>query len=755
MHPFATSRLPTALGGVGLALLLLGIAACDGTSPSTPSTPSAVPVFLVRVSPNDLSITPGQAAQLTATPVGVSGQPLSNRTITWETANASVATVSASGIVTGVSLGATIIRAISEGRAGIALVTVREPVARVTVVPSNLTLVPGEKQPLTATALGSDDQPVTGLPVAWTSSAPQVATVDDIGRVTGLSLGSATITARIGEGSGTALVLLVADPASVAGIWDWTETIPFCSDTGSYVFSQTRTLLSGTSAQVGTCQRFDRTSNDLAVSLIPGIVGAAAVSFDRDNAGSRCHYFGALDAASATITGTVSCFTGTGTWRAVRQTSVGQVRVAPLTGSLLVGASQSLIPELSNTDGQRVFSRPATWASGNNAVATVSASGTVTGIGPGSTQITTTVEGLSGSAEVTVQTISFTAVAAGGRGSCGLTPAGEIFCWGLNPVALASAPAFSSLSVGLESACGLTGDGSAYCWGDGSAGELGIPGVQSTGIPLAVAGGFRFTSLTGGGLYYADYYYGYFATEAHTCGLVASGTAYCWGLNSSGQLGTGTQRDSFSPAPVSGGFSFTALSAGGHHTCGLTSSGAALCWGNNASGQLGRNGGSTSTPTPVAGALTFKAIAAGTYHTCGITTSGAAYCWGYNGSGQLGSFTALPNSSVPVPVAGGLSFVSIVAGDTHTCALTTAGQAYCWGSNDSGQLGIAQTTGVAFVPTPVALGLTYTALASGSSSSHTCGITGANIVYCWGSTGNVGGGDINIADRPVRVLGQP
>jgi len=136
------------------------------------------------------------------------------------------------------------------------------------------------------------------------------------------------------------------------------------------------------------------------------------------------------------------------------------------------------------------------------------------------------------------------------------------------------------------------------------------------------------------------------------------------------------------------------LSAGDYHTCGLTSRGAAYCWGYNGSGGLGDGTTTTSGvngPQRVIGGLKFASIQGGSFFTCGLTASGAAYCWGENNSGQLGDGTT-SNSLSPQAVIGGLKFVSISVGYYHTCGITSRGAAYCWGYNVQGQLGDGTTT---------------------------------------------------------------
>jgi len=241
----------------------------------------------------------------------------------------------------------------------------------------------------------------------------------------------------------------------------------------------------------------------------------------------------------------------------------------------------------------------------------------------------------------------FAAIAAGTEFSCGLV-SGTAYCWGDNytgqlgngtttphasPTAVAGSLQFTALTVGAFHACGLTSGGAAYCWGANADGELGTGNTTTATSPTAVNTAILFASIVAG--------------NDFTCGLDGAGNAYCWGANSYGALGIGTAGGSAStPQSVTGGLHFTRLTAGAFHACGITSSGAAYCWGSNSSGQIG-DGTTTDHPAPqsVSGAYAFTAIGAGFAHTCGLTASGSTYCWGDNSSGQIGDGTFVQRQS--------------------------------------------------------------------------------------------------------------
>ncbi|MEA3245733.1 MAG: hypothetical protein U9Q74_06220 [Gemmatimonadota bacterium] len=337
---------------------------------------------------------------------------------------------------------------------------------------------------------------------------------------------------------------------------------------------------------------------------------------------------------------------------------------------------------------------------------------------------------------------------AGGRNQmCVLTTAQQQLCWG---AVLFSAPTNVAtqqdlkdgsqqtlfpayIAMGQDFGCLIELAGYAFCSGQNYSGQLGNGTTASPAPPNysfvrpAPPSGNLYASITLGRTFACGILRFNPATPAT---VLASQTPWCWGQNNSGQTARGNGAggnfgvDSV-PAPITTmpagvGFDSTAISAGAEHACAVESAnsatpGQAWCWGNNAYGQLGKGGSPTassrdSVPRAVTGALVFKRIYAGEFHTCGITTAGGAYCWGRNDYGQLGDGTRT-NQSAPVAVQGGLVFRTLSLGELYTCGVVgtdlvpgspsqTAGVAYCWGDNSRGQLGQGTTGGNQPILTP-------------------------------------------------------
>jgi alpha-tubulin suppressor-like RCC1 family protein len=188
----------------------------------------------------------------------------------------------------------------------------------------------------------------------------------------------------------------------------------------------------------------------------------------------------------------------------------------------------------------------------------------------------------------------------------------------------------------------------------------------------------------------------------------------------------------------------------GNHTCAVTSGGT-YCWGYGGYGQLGDGAGtftSDSVARLVSGGQTFTQVAGGGRHTCALTAAGAAYCWGHNTYGQLGNNSAT-QSDAPVAVSGGLTFSSIAVGGFHTCGIVGTAL-YCWGRDSQGQLGDDATIANKPVPTLVAGGFNWTSVSAGYYT--TCGITGGN-AYCWGWDGyGQLGNDALTTQQPTPVI---
>lgn len=363
---------------------------------------------------------------------------------------------------------------------------------------------------------------------------------------------------------------------------------------------------------------------------------------------------------------------------------------------------------------------------------------------------------------------SATAIDPGGAHTCALTSGGELRCWGWNfhgqlgdgtfetrlePVAV-DLPGVTAIASGGNHTCAVSG-GDILCWGLNESGQLGDGLFETRTTPVE-------TVRSG--------YVAIAAGSSHTCAITEIDNVVCWGANDVGQLGNGTM--AASPIPVTACFGLPceaisdidALSLGAAHTCALGESSGFRCWGSNEGGQIGDGGACGAVcARPVSVCLpgandvcvppaSIVSISAGGSHTCAVTSDQLAYCWGDNTHGQLGNGTEL-SSDVPVLVSGIESPVAIVAGLSHTCALSNSGDVSCWGLNSVSQLG-SGSGGSSSLPVRVE-GLAPDIVDIAAGSSHTCVVTESGALQCWGwnADGRLGDGTFSGRDGPVDVSG--
>jgi alpha-tubulin suppressor-like RCC1 family protein len=317
----------------------------------------------------------------------------------------------------------------------------------------------------------------------------------------------------------------------------------------------------------------------------------------------------------------------------------------------------------------------------------------------------------------------------------------------------------ASLSAASGHSC-LIDVSTLKCWGANASSQLGTGNTtafrfpQSISIssftPLQVSAGSDFTCTLGNGS--------------------STREIRCAGANNHGQLGRSSgATNTFAAAINFSSRTPVAISSGkfGQYACAIlndsanSTSGHVHCWGLNTSGQLG-NG---STTTPSAGSVVAVssgafsggnknvfALATGQQHACAIQNQGsganAVYCWGNGSSGKLGH-NSTSSSSVPVAVESaqlGTNVLQISAGDSHTCALRSGGDVFCWGDNSVGQLGIGSTTS-STAPVQVS-SINANAVQISAGAYHTCALLNDFSVTCWGlgNTGQLGVGSVTTSD---------
>lgn len=329
------------------------------------------------------------------------------------------------------------------------------------------------------------------------------------------------------------------------------------------------------------------------------------------------------------------------------------------------------------------------------------------------------------------------------QNACGIRSDGALLCWGNNaftptvlqygntPQQIGTATDWQAISLSTWSIIGLRAELGAFAWGRNFDGAPFPPEDSEIAQPtqvLPVPGGWRELKPEG----------------AFVCGL-AGDQAFCWGAIDDGALGNGVTTTLMVPTRI-GGDTWTAL-AGSQGQCGLRSDGALMCWGDaddfGVSYGVGfGNGDPVWAPTRL-GTDTWSAVAGSNsifpaLAMCAIR-SGQLHCWGDNTTGELGIGTTDGPQRSPVAVnvgnvPSGTQWIEVAVGD-HTCAITSTGTLWCWGANDSGQLGTGTTSDVPTLAPSVALGGTWLHVAVTTydfDAAMTCGIRTDHTLWCWG-----------------------
>jgi uncharacterized protein YjdB len=362
-------------------------ATCEGRNDSAPILVNPRPVSTVILSPGQVTIFTSQSTQLTAIVTDDRGQVLTGRPILFTSSNTAVATVSTAGLVTGVSSGAVTITATSEGSTGTASVTVApEPVASVTVSPASPSVIIGQTVQLTAVPRNASGVVLNGRTVSWSSGAPGLASVSSSGVVTGIAPGMAVIIATIDGTQGSSLVTVRPVPVATVTI------SPAATGTivGQTVPLTAITLDAAGNVLTGRVVGWSSSDNTVATVSGTGVVTGIGVG-------------------NATISATSEGQTGTATI-SVSLVAVASVSITPTSANLTVGQALQLSATPRDAGGTILTGRNVAWSAADPAVATVSSSGVVTGVAPGNTSITATIDGVMGSAPVAVTAVPVASV---------------------------------------------------------------------------------------------------------------------------------------------------------------------------------------------------------------------------------------------------------------------------------------------------------------------------------------------------------
>ncbi|MCC6431395.1 MAG: Ig-like domain-containing protein [Gemmatimonadaceae bacterium] len=425
---------------------LVAVAACAESAVET------IPVASIDVTPDTATVRAGGSLSMSARVLDSTGATIDVGGVVWSSSNASVASVSSAGVVTALLPGTARIAVSAGGKSATADITVAaRDVASVVVNPPTLSIRVGVSTPLQALTLDAEGGTLTGRAVTWNSSAPAIATVSASGVVTGVAAGAATITATSAGRVGQAAVTVTLPPVQ-------TVTVSRALDTIGVTGSVTKTaVLRDASNTVLTGRALSWSSSNVAVATVS----------------STGNVLG-LAPGTVTISATSEGRIGNSTVVVLARLA-SAVILTPATTTLIVGVTQQLSAQITDAQGNLLTGRPIAYASDAPTVASVSASGLVTALAPGTARITATSEGKTGVSTVQVIPVPVASVQ--------VTPATATLLTGRT----------QQLTATPRSAAGTVLTGRVITWATGAPG---IATVSATGLVSAIAPGIALVLAT-------------------------------------------------------------------------------------------------------------------------------------------------------------------------------------------------------------------------------------------------------------------